>query len=83
MLTKVKIVYLNSPENTTVDIQKRTVLFLSLNNITQWIYIALVIETQEIFESILDKIVFISRAKRFGTMEVQFKNEKNCKNVCI
>lgn len=75
MKTKEKEVYLHTPPGTAKSLMKRTVLFRIMNSKTKKIENASTDEVIEFVNSIPDEIKFIKRARRFGTIKIQFERE--------
>lgn len=55
---------------------KRTVLFRTMNKQKKKIENSSIDEVTELMSSILDKVEFITRARGYRTIEVQFENEE-------
>lgn len=55
---------------------KRTVLFRTMNKQKKKIENSSIDEVTELMNSILDKVEFITRARGYRTIEVQFENEE-------
>lgn len=67
MLTKVKVVYMRMQPKTTEIISRITILFRTMSSAKKQIDMVLSNEIQIVFEGIIGEMVFISRAKWFGT----------------